>query len=193
MATHASVLAWEIPWTEKPAEDTVYAVAKGHDSVTKPPPPPPPPQEACRILVPWSGIEPTPPAVKGQVLNHWPPGSPNSSCLLHTLQFHPPLELLEFYTSMFSEGKKPYLLYLVPSRGPAWYHSHRLGWCWFPGKELRPSSHNSPSERCWHWGQAVWVTGTLKQVPTRSRVQRHWELIVLGRWVGGNPSGQAIQ
>ena len=41
MATHTSVLDWEIPWTEKPAEDTVYAVAKGHDSVTKQPPPPP--------------------------------------------------------------------------------------------------------------------------------------------------------
>ena len=25
----------------------------------------------CRILVPWPGIEPVPPAVKAQSLNHW--------------------------------------------------------------------------------------------------------------------------
>ena len=29
MATHSSIFAWEIPWTEKPAEATVQGVAKG--------------------------------------------------------------------------------------------------------------------------------------------------------------------
>ena len=36
MATHSSILAWEIPWTEA----TVHGVTRvGHDLVTKPPPP----------------------------------------------------------------------------------------------------------------------------------------------------------
>ena len=42
MATHASILAWETPWTEEPGGATVYGVAKGHDLVTKQPPLPPP-------------------------------------------------------------------------------------------------------------------------------------------------------
>ena len=28
MATHSSILAWEIPWTEEPGELTVHRVAK---------------------------------------------------------------------------------------------------------------------------------------------------------------------
>ena len=39
MATHSSILAWRIPWTEEPARlHTVCGVARvGHDLVTKPP------------------------------------------------------------------------------------------------------------------------------------------------------------
>ena len=37
MATHSSILAWEIPWTEEPGGVTVYRVARvGHGSVTLP-------------------------------------------------------------------------------------------------------------------------------------------------------------
>ena len=40
MATHSSVLAWRIPWTEEPGR--LHGVARvGHDLATKPPPPPP--------------------------------------------------------------------------------------------------------------------------------------------------------
>ena len=40
MATHSSVLAWEIPWTEEPGRATVHGVVRvGHDWVIKPPPP----------------------------------------------------------------------------------------------------------------------------------------------------------
>ena len=35
MATHSSILAWEIPWTEEPG----WLTKVGHDSATKPPPP----------------------------------------------------------------------------------------------------------------------------------------------------------
>ena len=39
MATHSSILAWEIPWTQEPGGPgpTVHGVAKrvGHDIVTK--------------------------------------------------------------------------------------------------------------------------------------------------------------
>ena len=36
-ATHSSILAWKIPWTEEP-DGTVHGVAKvGHDLATKPP------------------------------------------------------------------------------------------------------------------------------------------------------------
>ena len=35
METHSSVLAWEIPWTEKPGRATVHGVAKDLDA-TKP-------------------------------------------------------------------------------------------------------------------------------------------------------------
>ena len=39
MATHSSILAWRIPWTE-PWWATVHGVTRvGHDLVTKPPPP----------------------------------------------------------------------------------------------------------------------------------------------------------
>ena len=39
MATHSSILAWRIPWTE-PWRATVHGVTRvGHDLVTKPPPP----------------------------------------------------------------------------------------------------------------------------------------------------------
>ena len=36
MATHSSILAWEIPWTEEPVGATVLGVTRvGHDLVTK--------------------------------------------------------------------------------------------------------------------------------------------------------------
>ena len=36
IATHSSILAWEIPWTEEPGGATVHVVIRvGHDSVTK--------------------------------------------------------------------------------------------------------------------------------------------------------------
>ena len=36
MATHSSILAWEIPWTEEPVRLRVHGVARvGHDLVTK--------------------------------------------------------------------------------------------------------------------------------------------------------------
>ena len=39
MATHSSILAWRIPWTEKPGGLQSMGVARvGHDFVTKPPP-----------------------------------------------------------------------------------------------------------------------------------------------------------
>ena len=48
---------------------------------------------ACRILVPWPGFEPMPPAVEVQSLNHWTPqGSPQTSlfdsllCMLPSLR-----------------------------------------------------------------------------------------------------------
>ena len=37
LATHSSILAWRIPWTEKP-HATVHGLARvGHDLATKPP------------------------------------------------------------------------------------------------------------------------------------------------------------
>ena len=38
MATHSSILAWEIPWTEEPGRLQSHGVARvRHDLVTKPP------------------------------------------------------------------------------------------------------------------------------------------------------------
>ena len=31
MATHSSIFAWRIPWTEEPGRQTVHGVAKKHD------------------------------------------------------------------------------------------------------------------------------------------------------------------
>ena len=31
IATHSSILAWEIPWTEEPGEATVHGVSKESD------------------------------------------------------------------------------------------------------------------------------------------------------------------
>ena len=40
MATHSSILAWEIPWTEEPGRATVHAFTRvRHDLMSKPPPP----------------------------------------------------------------------------------------------------------------------------------------------------------
>ena len=39
MATHSSILAWKIPWTEEPGWGTVHGVARiRHSLSTKPPP-----------------------------------------------------------------------------------------------------------------------------------------------------------
>ena len=41
MATHSSILAWRIPWTEEPEQAAVHGVTRArHNLVTKPPPPP---------------------------------------------------------------------------------------------------------------------------------------------------------
>ena len=40
MATHSSILAWRIPWTEEPGRLESMGLQRiGHDLVTKPPPP----------------------------------------------------------------------------------------------------------------------------------------------------------
>ena len=40
MAAHSSILAWRIPWTEKPGRLSIHRVTRvRHDLVTKPPPP----------------------------------------------------------------------------------------------------------------------------------------------------------
>ena len=78
MATCSSILAWRIPWTEEPGRlqstglqelDTTWWL---------------PPEgtclilafffffhKTCYILLPQLGIEPMPPAVEAQSLNHW--------------------------------------------------------------------------------------------------------------------------
>ena len=39
MATHSSILAWRVPWTEEPGRFPVHGIARvGHEVVTKPPP-----------------------------------------------------------------------------------------------------------------------------------------------------------
>ena len=48
-------------------------------------------QEACRILVPWPGTEPTLPALKGEVLDHW------TASEVHRLNF-----FLEKFSVQFS-------------------------------------------------------------------------------------------
>ena len=42
MATHSSILAWRMPWTEEPGRlQSMWSPRVGHDLATKPPPPPP--------------------------------------------------------------------------------------------------------------------------------------------------------
>jgi len=36
MATHSSILAWKIPWTEEPAGSTVHGVAKSRTQLSTP-------------------------------------------------------------------------------------------------------------------------------------------------------------
>ena len=40
-ATHSSILAWRIPWTEEPGGLQSMGSQVGHDLATKPPPRPP--------------------------------------------------------------------------------------------------------------------------------------------------------
>ena len=37
MATHSSILAWRIPWTEEPCGYSPWGCRVGHDLATKPP------------------------------------------------------------------------------------------------------------------------------------------------------------
>ena len=40
----------------------------------------------CEILAPWLGIEPAPPALEGEVFNHWTPREvPTNQCLVRTV------------------------------------------------------------------------------------------------------------
>ena len=41
MATHSSILAWEILWTKEPGGALHGLTRVGHDLLTKSPPPPP--------------------------------------------------------------------------------------------------------------------------------------------------------
>ena len=48
--------------------------------------------KACEISVPWPGIQPEPPALEAQSLNHWTTrdfhqGSPSIICFLFNLSF----------------------------------------------------------------------------------------------------------
>ena len=61
MATHSSVLAWRILWTEEPGKDTVQGVAGvGHDLATTPPPGRSIkyPTVPCQAPLPWSACSP---------------------------------------------------------------------------------------------------------------------------------------
>ena len=66
MATCSSILAWEIPWTEKPGGLQSMG-SPGCDLVTKPPLPP--------------EIEPAPPALEGKVLTVGTIGPPGKSLI----------------------------------------------------------------------------------------------------------------
>ena len=51
MATHSSILAWEIPWTEEPGElQSMGSQRVRHDLATKPPPP-------RRVLMGWENVD----------------------------------------------------------------------------------------------------------------------------------------
>ena len=53
MATHSSILAWEIPWTEEPGGlQSTGSQRVGPDLGTK--------QQACEILIPQPGTESRP-------------------------------------------------------------------------------------------------------------------------------------
>ena len=65
MATHSSILAWKLPWTEEPGGLQSTGLQKvGHEWFWLIP-------VACGILVPWPGMEPVPPVMKVRSLNHW--------------------------------------------------------------------------------------------------------------------------
>ena len=65
MATHSTIPAWRLPWTEEPNGLQSTGLQKvGHEWFWLTP-------VACGILVPPPGMEPVPPVVKVQSLNHW--------------------------------------------------------------------------------------------------------------------------
>ena len=51
MATHSSILAWRIPWTEEPGElQSMGSQRVRYDLATKPPPP-------RRVLMGWENVD----------------------------------------------------------------------------------------------------------------------------------------
>ena len=106
MATHSSILAWRLPWTEQPGGLQSTGLQKvGHEWFWLTP-------VACGILVPRPGMEPLPLVVKVQSLSHscapcsegaesWPldhQGSPRS--LHYELKFPPGDIVLGSHTSV---------------------------------------------------------------------------------------------
>ena len=65
MATHSSILAWKIPWTEEPGGlQSMGSQRVRHGCVTTT-------TVSYGILVPWPGVELVPSTVEVQSLNHW--------------------------------------------------------------------------------------------------------------------------
>ena len=124
-------------------------------------------RRACGILVPWSGIEPSPSAIKAQSLNHWTPGEfPHSFlnlCLYfsfitfaHFFSFQEEAYKIEFPESQ-AKKKKLFLRFLadqtetqvisVVSAVAARGQCNSLS----PPAAEHISSH--PPSSWWHWGK----------------------------------------
>ena len=90
MATHSSILAWEIPWTEEPGELKSMGSQEWDSTVTKPPPK----QQKSVLTVLKSGSHGVSMTVQTQTLTvTYAACEPVSltliaSCVPHTVQHH---------------------------------------------------------------------------------------------------------
>ena len=77
MATHSTVLAWKIPWTQEPGGLLCPWDFPGKDTGV-----------GCHFLLqdlPNPGIEPTSPALSGEFFTTEPPGKPPVDCSVQSL------------------------------------------------------------------------------------------------------------
>ena len=129
---------------------------------------------ACGILVPWPGIEPTPPAVEVQSLHHWT-AREVPSLFLHS---SPVMDWSFNFTSWLTQ--KWDLLYYCCRKGDP-FQGLRVGACLTLGNELSEETHILTKQKTL-LGRGARVESSRVREPRRKALPCGLQSQVLRRW-----------